>query len=181
MRSPQIILWEADGWIARQLRELAQENRWLLRSVRTAGRVRQLLAPGQFCAICLIQFEPWAERSEAVELIAELHLRYPDVPVVAVSDVKLSEAERSAWTAALFDLGAYYVLFPPLTRPVLEDLVSGLMAATIRRWLSPTQSSPRETEPLPSRLQYKESFEPRRSEANDECDDLAHPNPKDTQ
>ena len=33
----------------------------------------------------------------------------------------------------LFDLGARYVLFPPLTKPVLEDLASGLMASAVRR------------------------------------------------
>ncbi|MCS7021847.1 MAG: hypothetical protein NZ703_04380 [Gemmataceae bacterium] len=133
MRLPQVIVWEADGWMARQLRELAAEHRWLLRPVRSAQRIHQLLSPPDVCAVCLIQFEPWADRREPLELIAQLHRSQPDVAVVAVSDVKLSEAERSAWTAALFDLGARYVLFPPLTRPVLEDLVSGLMLAVIRR------------------------------------------------
>jgi hypothetical protein len=68
-----------------------------------------------------------------MELIAEMHNRWPDVPVVAVSDVKLPETERAAWTAALFDLGARYVLFPPLTKVVLEDVVSGLMMACLKR------------------------------------------------
>lgn len=135
MRCPQVIVWESDGWMARQLRDLTQENRWLLRPVRSAHGLQRLLAPGEACAVCLVQFEPWVERPEPIELIAQLHLRHPDVPVVAVADVKLSEPERAAWTAALFDLGARYVLFPPLTRPVLEDLVSGLMLATIRRVL----------------------------------------------
>jgi hypothetical protein len=72
-----------------------------------------------------------------VRLIADVRTAHPDVPVIAVSDVKLSDADRGAWTAALFDLGARYVLFPPLTRPVLEDVVSGLMAAAIRRTIGP--------------------------------------------
>jgi biotin carboxyl carrier protein len=54
-------------------------------------------------------------------------------PVVAVSDLKFNDADRVAWTAALFDLGARYALFPPLTKPVIEDVVSGLMAAAARR------------------------------------------------
>jgi len=62
--------------------------------------------------------------------------------VVAVADVKLPDAERAAWTAALLDLGARYVLFPPLTRPVLEDAVSGLMAATIRRVIGEVPPTP---------------------------------------
>jgi hypothetical protein len=141
MRLPQIMVWEADGWMARQLRELVAENRWLLRSVRSARRLRQLLSAGGCCAVCLLQFEPWSERREPIEMLAEMHLRWPDVPVVAVSDVKLPEAERAAWIAALFDLGARYVLFPPLTKPVLEDVVSGLMLATLRRVIGEEEAS----------------------------------------
>jgi hypothetical protein len=65
-----------------------------------------------------------------VALIAELHRVAPDAAVVAVSDEKLSEPDRAAWTAVLLDLGARYVLFPPLTQPVLEDLAGGLMPGT---------------------------------------------------
>jgi hypothetical protein len=41
--------------------------------------------------------------------------------------------QRAQLSALAFDLGARYVLFPPLQQPVIEDLVSGLMAATIGR------------------------------------------------
>jgi hypothetical protein len=133
MRSPQILVWESDGWMARQLRELVTEHRWVLRPVRSARRLRQLLNGSGICGVCLLQFELWSDRREPIELIAEMHSRWPDIPVVAVSDVKLPEAERAAWTAALFDLGARYVLFPPLTKVVLEDVVSGLMMACLKR------------------------------------------------
>jgi hypothetical protein len=54
--------------------------------------------------------------------------------VVLVSDVKMEGAEQRAQLSALaFDLGARYVLFPPLQQPVIEDLVAGLLGATIRR------------------------------------------------
>jgi hypothetical protein len=56
--------------------------------------------------------------------------------------VKLSDADRIAWTAALIDLGARYVLFPPLTKPVLEDVISGLMAAAIRRVVGAAAGAP---------------------------------------
>jgi hypothetical protein len=53
---------------------------------------------------------------------------------VLVSDVKMDGADQRAQLSALaFDLGARYVLFPPLQQPVIEDLVAGLMAATTRR------------------------------------------------
>jgi DNA-binding NtrC family response regulator len=141
MRLPQIMVWESDGWMARQLRELATENRWLLRPVRSARRLRQLLNASGVCGVCLLQFELWSEQREPIELLAEMHLRSPDVPIVAVSDVKLPEAERAAWTAALFDLGARYVLFPPLTKPVLEDVVSGLMLAALKRVIGDEEAS----------------------------------------
>ena len=77
----------------------------------------------------IVQVELAEDKTAPLRLIADTRRDWPDVPIVAVSDVKLSDADRIAWTAALFDLGARYVLFPPLTKPVLEDVVSGL-----RRW-----------------------------------------------
>ena len=37
---------------------------------------------------------------------------------------------------------APFVLFPPLTKPVLEDVASGLMAAAIRRVVGEAPSTP---------------------------------------
>jgi hypothetical protein len=45
----------------------------------------------------------------------------------------MPEEDRIAWTATVMDLGARMVLFPPLTRPVFEDIASGFMAAAVRR------------------------------------------------
>ena len=131
MRSPQIVILEVDGWLAKQLRELAGENRWLVQSVRSIDPALSLARRQP--AVLLVQFEPAEDNPAPFQLIADIHQLTPDTPVVAVADMKLPDAERAAWTAALFDLGARFVLLPPLTRPVLEDVVSGLMAATIRR------------------------------------------------
>ena len=81
----------------------------------------------------LVQADPHDEKAAAFALLADAHRTCPDAAAVVVCDVKLSEADRVAWTAASLDLGARYVLFPPLARPVLEDVVSGLMAAVVRR------------------------------------------------
>ena len=51
---------------------------------------------------------------------------------------------RAVWTATAFDLGARFVLFPPLTRPVLEELAGGLMSAVIRRAGGPAPAPPAE-------------------------------------
>ncbi|MCE9568347.1 MAG: hypothetical protein K8U57_40620 [Planctomycetes bacterium] len=132
MKSPRMVVLELDGWLARQLRELATESRWLIRAVRGVDTALSLVLE-RSPAVLLVQFEPSEDKPSLLTLIADVHRLAPDVPVVAVADSKLPDAERAAWTAALLDLGARYVLFPPLTKSVLEDVVSGLLTAAIRR------------------------------------------------
>ena len=132
MKHPQVIVLDADGWVARQLRELAEEGRWLVRTVRTVDAATAL-ARERCASVLLVQFELSDEKHARLTMVADVHRVAPEVPVVAIADAKPPEVERAAWTAALFDLGARFVLFPPVTKPVLEDVVSGLMAATIRR------------------------------------------------
>ena len=124
-RRPQFVLLEADGAVARQLADLAAENRWLVRPARTPAAALDL-ARDRRPTVAFVQFRP--ADPAAVSLVADVHRLAPDTAVVAVCDEKLSEPDRAAWTAVLFDLGARYVLFPPLTKPILEDLASGLMA-----------------------------------------------------
>jgi hypothetical protein len=127
-----VVVLEGDGWVAKQLRDLAAESRWLVRAPRTADSVLSLVRAGG-PAVLLVQFDPGGDAAGPLGLIADARRLAPDVPAVAVADAKLPDAERAAWTAAVLDLGARCVLFPPLTRPVLEDVVSGLMAAAVRR------------------------------------------------
>ena len=131
MRSPQLVILEMDGWLAIQLRELAGESRWLIHPPRSIESVRAMVLRQP--TVLLVQFEPGEDKPAPLQLISHVHSTAPDTPIVAVADVKLPDGERAAWTAALLDLGARYVFFPPLTKPILEDVVSGLMAATIRR------------------------------------------------
>jgi hypothetical protein len=152
MRSPQIVIFEADGWLAKQLRELAGENRWLVQSVRSTDTALSLARRQP--AVLLVQFEPAEDSPVPLQLIADIHRLAPDTPVVAVADVKLPDGERAAWTAALFDLGARFVLLPPLTKPVLEDVISGLMTATIRRVIGEIPP------PFPSRTDRGKRREP---------------------
>ena len=132
MRAPQVVVLEYDGWIGRHLGDLTAEGSWLLRAARDCAAALSLVRAGGPCVL-LVQVELGGDVPAPLALIADVRRERPDVPVVAVSDVKLNDADRVAWTAALFDLGARYVLFPPLTRPVLEDVVSGLMAAAVQR------------------------------------------------
>jgi chemotaxis response regulator CheB len=91
----------------------------------------QLLAEVRPCVL-LLKLE--RELLDGLTLLGRVAERAPDCPVVLVSDVKMEGAEQRAHLSALAtDLGARYVLFPPLQTPVIEDLVAGLMAATVQR------------------------------------------------
>ncbi len=134
MRTPQVVVLEPDGWIARNLGDLAAEGGWLIRRARSVATARSLVNDRQPCVL-LVQVELSEEQLLPFQFLAEVRRNVPDVAIVVVSETKLNDADRVAWTATLFELGARFVLFPPLTRPVLEDVVSGLMTATIRRTL----------------------------------------------
>ena len=132
MQYPQLIILESAGWVARQLADWIRENRWLVREPRSPnGVLLHVREPRP--TVVMIEIDPASDRSEAIALISRLHEQHSDLPLVAISDVKLPDTDRAVWTATLLDLGARYVLFPPVTQSVLEDVASGLMEATIRR------------------------------------------------
>jgi hypothetical protein len=141
MKLPQVIVLELDGWLAKQLRELAGESRWLIQPTRSCDTALSLVR-GRRPVALIVQIEPGENKPEPLKLIAEVHRLVPAVPIVAVSDVKLPDAERAAWTAALLDLGSRYVLFPPLMKSVLEDVVSGLLTAAIRTVIGESPPAP---------------------------------------
>jgi hypothetical protein len=147
MKLPQVIVLELDGWLAKQLRELAGENRWLIQQTRTIDTAMSLVRDRR-PAVLIVQIEPGEDKPEPLEMIAKTHRLSPDVPIVAISDVKLPDAERAAWTAALLDLGAHYVLFPPLMKPVLEDIISGLMTSAIRTVVGDKPPPPKREEAI---------------------------------
>ncbi|QJW95933.1 response regulator transcription factor [Frigoriglobus tundricola] len=152
MRAPQLVVVEYDGWIARHLGDIAAEGAWLVRGTRSVEAGLALARERRPCVL-VVQVELAEDNLAALRLIADARTACPDVPVVAVSDVKLSDADRVAWTAALIDLGARYVLFPPLTKPVLEDVMSGLMAAAIRRVVGAAPAPAIAPAPKPKRPQ----------------------------
>ncbi|HEV3383812.1 MAG TPA: hypothetical protein VG097_03300 [Gemmata sp.] len=147
MKLPQVIVLELDGWLAKQLRELSGESRWLIEQTRMVDTAMSLVRDRR-PAVLIVQIEPGEDKPEPLKLIAETHRMAQDVPIVAVSDVKLPDAERAAWTAALLDLGARYVLFPPLMKTVLEDIISGLMTGAIRTTLGESTPPPKRTEAI---------------------------------
>jgi len=131
MKHPQVVVYESDGWLADQVRRLAGENAWLVRESRRPDACLNMLEDSR-PAVLLLRLE--RELLDGLTLLSQVTERAPDCPVILVSDVKMEGAEQRAQLSALaFDLGARYVLFPPLQQPVIEDLVAGLLGATIRR------------------------------------------------
>ena len=131
MKHPQVVVYESDGWLAGQVRRLAAENAWLVRESRQPDACLQLLAEVR-PSVLLLKIE--RELLDGLTLLGRVAERAPECPVVLVSDVKMEGAEQRAHLSALaMDLGARFVLFPPLQVPVIEDLVAGLMAAAVKR------------------------------------------------
>lgn len=132
MRFPHLIILDPDGELVRLLADRAGEHRWLVRTPRTSDNAlsfAQERRPG----VLFVRVEPGDDKAAPFTLIADAHRLCPDVPVVAASGAKLPDADRVAWSAVLMDLGARFVLFPPVSRSVLEDVTSGLMASSVRR------------------------------------------------
>jgi chemotaxis response regulator CheB len=131
MKLPQVVVYESEGTLAGQVRRLAGENSWLVRESRDPDACVKLLADSR-PSVLLLNLE--RDLHDGLSLLGWVAERAPDCPVIVVSDVKMEGAEQRAQLSALaFDLGARYVLFPPLQQPVIEDLVAGLMSATIKR------------------------------------------------
>jgi hypothetical protein len=133
MRYPQIVIFGFDDWLGKQLVPFADEHRWLVKETRQTGATLTLLREPR-PTVLFVQFDPHAANlADALQFLIDVHTKHPAVATVVVSDVKLNEEDRANWTATALDLGARYVLFPPLTRPVLEDLAGGLMTAILER------------------------------------------------
>ncbi len=126
MRHPHVVLCAFDDWLAAQLREMVAERRWVLKEFRQPAAWLDAASHRQPC-VAILQADFTDAAANPLGLVADLHARNADAAVVVVSDVKLNDDDRPPWAAAAADVGARLVLFPPLTRPVLEDAVSGLM------------------------------------------------------
>jgi len=121
MRQPQIVVFERDGRLTVQLRPLAESRRWPLREFRQFDAcVQSLEAPGP--AVLVIRLGRDVERE--LKLLMETGQRFPETRTVAVGDSE----EATLLAAIAWDLSADFVLFPPLSRELLTDVVAGLLS-----------------------------------------------------
>jgi chemotaxis response regulator CheB len=136
MRLPQVVVYETDGWLASQVADLSKEHSWLVRESRQADACLRFLVESR-PSVLLLKLEH--KLVDELSLLSNITEKAPDCPVIVFSFVKLDSAQQRSNLAGLaYDLGARYVMFPPLARNVIEDVVVGLMEATIQRCQTPT-------------------------------------------
>jgi DNA-binding response OmpR family regulator len=119
VRHPQVLVCESDGRLAALLRELADQRRWLLREPRHLEVCLRLLRRGGPSVLVLKVGRDLERDLTLLERVAWLR---PDAGIVVVGDTDHAVLAGLAW-----DLGADFVLLPPMPRELLPDLVAGLM------------------------------------------------------
>lgn len=126
MRHPQILVYESDGRLAAELRDLANKKyRWALREPRQQETCLRLVRRGG-PIILLIKIGRDIEHELA--LLEQVHAIMPDTRIVAVSDTENARLADLAW-----DLGATFVLFPPQPRERLAEIVESLILSVPKR------------------------------------------------
>jgi hypothetical protein len=119
MRQAQVVVCETDGRLADLLRERAAAHGWRLRALRHPTRVTGVLQHGVGCVVVLKTGRDLEREFAALERIQR---HFPEAAIVVVGD-----ADGPALAGLAWDLGARFVLFPPLPRELLPDIVTGLM------------------------------------------------------
>jgi DNA-binding NarL/FixJ family response regulator len=119
VRSPQVIVYEQDGALAKRLAPCREEYRWVVREPRRLEGCMELLRqPGPSVFVLRLSRDLVNE----LTLLEWVAADRPEVPVVAVGD-----SDDPALAGLLWDLGARFVLVPPWSHDWLVPVVAGLM------------------------------------------------------
>jgi DNA-binding response OmpR family regulator len=124
VRTPQLLICERDreqGPLLALLRERALAQGWWLREVQDMEATLRLLRDADPGVLVL---EVGRQVPKEFALVQRVKSTCPGAAVVVVGYVENVALSNLAW-----DLGADYVLFPPLPPELLPDVVAGLMRA----------------------------------------------------
>lgn len=127
MRHPQIVVYESDGTLARHLTETVGQHKWLLREARQTPACLNLVRRRGPTTL-VVKVGRNVERE--LSLINAARRMAPAVPMAVVSDV-----DDGILEALLYDLGASFVLQPPLSSSRFVELVERMMQAAQQRTL----------------------------------------------
>ena len=129
MRHPQIVVFENDSLLARQLQETATARAWVLRESRQAPACLKLLRGGGPTVLVL---RLGRDLRRELSFLDDVHSQLPDVPIIVVGN-----SENPALQSLAYDLGAAFVLFPPSPGQQLGNLTEHLLQSTIARMCGP--------------------------------------------
>jgi hypothetical protein len=116
MRYPQVLVFESDGRLAETLRRESRGKHWLLREPRTPASCLRLLQKGGPAVLVL---KIGKDLIREVSLLERAAWLAPDAACIVVGDSENPALSNLAW-----DLGATMVLFPPLPRQALAELIA---------------------------------------------------------
>jgi hypothetical protein len=123
MRHPQVVVYEIDGRLAQSLRERVRACRWALREPRQRESCLGLLRDGNPTVFVM---KVGARLEAELRTLERVHASRPDARSVVVGDLQNETLADLAW-----DLGASFVLFPPMPHEWLGEIVVRLMEAAI--------------------------------------------------
>jgi hypothetical protein len=121
MRYPQVLVYERDGRLAAMLKDGLGERKlkWALREPRDTASCLRLLGRGG-PAVVVVKLGGDLERE--MTLLERVTYLHAEARTVLVGD-----REHVALAGTGWDLGAAYVLLPPMSRESLPEIVVGLM------------------------------------------------------
>jgi DNA-binding response OmpR family regulator len=124
MHYPQLLIYESDRRLAELLRPEAEQHRWSLREPRGLDACLRLLRVGGPSVLVL---KLGKDLLRELTLLERVTWFFPETDAVVVGDTDNPELAGLAW-----DLGARFVLFPPLPRQELPALVRILLQPAAR-------------------------------------------------
>lgn len=119
MRCPQVLVYETDGLLAHWLRRVGKESDWSVREPRRLESCLRLLRRGHPTVLVL---KVGQDLERELTLLERVSWLFPEVATVVVGD-----AENPVLAGLAWDLGAAFVLFPPLPRELLFDTIGRLL------------------------------------------------------
>jgi DNA-binding NtrC family response regulator len=119
MRSPQLLIYETEAWIADLLRGTAGTWKWALRELRQDRACLRSLRQG---GPCILVLELGRDLEHDLKLLEQISRLCPETATVVVARSADSRLMALAW-----DLGAACVLAPPQPRDAVLPVVLRLM------------------------------------------------------
>ena len=121
MRHPQLLIFRGDGRLAALLEPTAAAAKWWFRKPQDLAECLEVLPRGGPSVVVL---RPGRDLEGELTALERIRRSFPEAAVVVVG-----EADQAALAGLAWDLGARFVLFPPLPRDLLPAVVTGLLTA----------------------------------------------------